>query len=86
MDILPDSRELTRRTEGKHFNGQWWLPYYCANCGVKAGYCPEDSMTFMFYLCDACYETHGQVAGTMAIPDEVFWENVQVPSQIAGDK
>jgi hypothetical protein len=30
-------------------------------------------MTFIFYLCPACAETHGHVAGLMAMPDEVFF-------------
>lgn len=33
-------------------------------------------MTFLFYLCPACAETHGRVAGTMLMPDEVFFKKL----------
>lgn len=35
-------------------------------------------MTFMFYLCNKCAETHGQIAGTMMMPDEVFFEKLRL--------
>lgn len=71
-NILPDSR-LQRSDKGLRFRGsQGWRPVFCANCGKDAGWCPETT-TFMFYLCDKCVETHGQIAGTMMVPDEVFW-------------
>lgn len=34
-------------------------------------------MTFMFYLCNKCAETHGAIAGTMLMPDEVFFEKLR---------
>jgi len=34
-------------------------------------------MTFLFYLCNQCVETHGQVAGTMLMPDEIFFEKLK---------
>jgi hypothetical protein len=27
----------------------------------------------LFYLCNACAETYGQIAGTMQMPDEVYF-------------
>jgi hypothetical protein len=34
-------------------------------------------MTFVFWLCKHCAETHGEIAGTMMMPDEVFWEKLK---------
>jgi NAD-dependent SIR2 family protein deacetylase len=75
-DILPDSR--ARETKGRIFtaNGTW-VPVYCANCGRNGGSCPEENMTFAFYLCNACVKTYGEVAGTMMVPDQVFYDKVR---------
>jgi hypothetical protein len=54
-----------------------WVPVFCANCGADGGSCPEENMTFMFYLCNKCAQTHGQIAGTMMMPDEVFFEKLK---------
>ena len=58
-------------------NGIPWVPIFCANCGKDGGYVPEEASDFAFYLCDPCAEKWSPLAGTMAIPDEVFWENVK---------
>lgn len=34
-------------------------------------------MTFLFYLCNKCAETYGSIAGTMMMPDEVFFEKLK---------
>ena len=34
-------------------------------------------MTFLFYLCEKCAETHGAIAGTMLMPDEVFFQKLK---------
>jgi len=75
-DILPDSR-LVRPRGAVHRPDGWWQPIFCANCGADGGLVPEANMTFVFWLCDRCAATHGQIAGTMMMPDEVFWERVK---------
>ena len=37
---------------------------------------PSEGMTFLFYLCNFCAETHGKIAGTMMMPDEIFFEKL----------
>lgn len=77
-DILPASTAKTVLTPkgSKLIAGQWWQPLYCANCGKHCGRVPEDS-GHAFYLCDPCFRVHGTVAGTMVVPDEVFWATVR---------
>jgi hypothetical protein len=75
-DILPDCRAVD--TKGRVFTlGGVWIPVYCANCGVDGGMVPEENMTFVFYLCQKCAETHGPIAGMMMMPDEVFFEKLK---------
>ncbi len=86
--ILPDTR-AKRPTGGKCFQGRWWIPIHCANCGTPGGFVPEENMTFAFWLCEPCYETHGAIAGTMVLPDEIFWADVNgtrptAPSDLIG--
>lgn len=82
--ILPDSR-LASPQQGVMAN--WQLPngssvrlecemIYCANCGIAYGYVPKENTTFACFLCQQCFETYGSVAGTYAIPDEEFNQNV----------
>lgn len=56
----------------------WWIPLYCANCGRRGGMVPERMITFAFYLCDPCAETHGHPAHFYVEPDVVFWDRVRV--------
>jgi hypothetical protein len=76
-DLLPDSR--ARNPRGLIFNSPMGtlVPVFCANCGTPGGHCPEENMTFLFYQCSKCAETYGQIAGTLAMPDEVFFEQVK---------
>lgn len=57
------------------------VPIYCASCGVEGGAVPEENMTFAFWLCDkrlnGCFEKYGEIAGMMAVPDQVFWQKVR---------
>jgi hypothetical protein len=78
-DILPDSRLRTIVTPRGMIQGPggMWVPVFCANCGADGGMCPEENMNFLFYLCNKCFETHGQIAGTMVMPDEVFFEKLK---------
>src|SRR6185295_9971847 len=75
-EILPDSR--ARETKGRIFStcGSW-VPVFCANCGVRGGSCPEENMTFLFYICPKCFERYGAITGTMVMPDEVFFEKLK---------
>lgn len=75
-DVLPDSR--ARTTRGIVFrNGEPWIPIFCANCGADGGHVPEASKTFAFYICVPCGEKWAPLAGTMLVPDEVFWAKVK---------
>lgn len=76
ITILPDSRPRERRGLVLR-NGAWWTPVFCANCGADGGLVPEEGMTFAFYLCNPCAETHGEIQGTVMIPDEVFWQKLR---------
>jgi len=74
QDILPDSRAKT--TRGAVMRGSVaWVPVFCANCGKDGGLCHELS-THMFYLCNGCFKTYGEIAGTMAVPDSVAIANM----------
>lgn len=74
-NILPDCR--ANEAKGRVFKGSMsWVPVFCANCGRDGGLCPE-GMGFIFYLCNTCVSRYGEIAGTMMMPDEVFWEKVQ---------
>lgn len=75
-EILPDSR--TRGGRGAKIGrwGVYWVPVYCANCGVFYGTVPEESCTFAFWLCQPCFQKYGAVAGTMVEPEHVFWQHV----------
>ena len=84
-NILPDSRAKT--TRGRIFVGsQAWVPVFCANCGKEGGSCPEENMTFMFYLCPSCFESKGAITNTMVMPDEVFWRKVRQLGQLLADQ
>lgn len=74
-DLLPDSRLTTVWTPKgtKMVAGVAHQPIYCANCGTDGGLVPEGATNHAFYLCKPCAETYGQIAGTMMVPDEVFW-------------
>lgn len=75
-DILPDSR--AKNPTGRVFQGATaWVPVFCANCGKPGGMCPEENMTFLFYQCVPCSERYGDIAGTMKMPDEVFFEKMR---------
>ena len=76
MDFLPDCRAHEAKNRIFTPSGPW-IPVFCANCGADGGSCPEENMTFIFYLCNKCAETHGTVAGVMMMPDEVFWQKMR---------
>ena len=75
-DILPDCRSRHGHSINRGVVGTW-VPVYCANCGADGGMVPGEGMTFLFYLCNKCAETYGQIAGTMVMPDEVFYERLK---------
>ena len=73
--ILPDCRSRQGHSINRGAAGTW-VPVYCANCGCDGGMVPAEGMTFLFYLCNSCAETYGQIAGTMVMPDEVFYDKL----------
>lgn len=89
LDVLPDSRLQTPR--GTQFV-DWALPdgstvrcevetIFCANCGKLYGYVPRENTAFVFWLCRACYERYGAIAGLLAVPDEEFRQAVHYEMQ-----
>lgn len=78
-ELLPDCRTHVDHTPRGMIQGPggMWVPVFCANCGVDGGMCPEVNMTFIFYLCKKCADTYGEIAGTMMMPDEVFFEKMR---------
>lgn len=76
VDILPDSRVCRSSVSISRGRLGSWVPIYCANCGADGGQVPEENMTFIFYLCNNCATTHGHIAGTMMMPDEVFFQRL----------
>ena len=75
-EILPDSRAREARGPVQTPMG-WMVPIFCANCGREGGLVPEENCNFAFWLCTPCFQTHGELAGTMAIPDHAFFEQVK---------
>jgi hypothetical protein len=78
-EILPDSRVSTVFTPKGAVMGAmgWEVPIYCGSCGCEAGRVPQENMTFVFWLCNSCFATHGEITNTMVMPDEVYWEEVK---------
>ena len=75
-NILPDCRAKHLVTINKGVIGNW-QPVFCANCGADGGMVPQENMTFLFYLCNGCAITYGNIAGTMLMPDEIFYERLK---------
>lgn len=76
-EVLPDSR--ARDPKGLIFSPMGWMvPIFCANCGCEGGLVPQENTTFAFWQCTPCSEKYPAIAGTVAIPDEVFWERVKL--------
>ena len=79
-EYLPDCRAQVPKGLIRGQGGNW-VPIFCANCGKPSGAVPAENMTFIFYLCNYCVETHGAIASTMMVPDEVFWSEVAAEHQ-----
>ena len=81
VETLPDSRlkdsKGTVRLPFASICPMNWVPIFCANCGAPGGWVPEETTTFAFYLCNSCAEKWSPLAGTLAVPDEVFWQKVK---------
>lgn len=74
--LLPDSR--AKETKNRVFTPTGtWIPIFCANCGCDGGLVPEENMTFVFYQCQKCSETCGELTGHYKMPDEVFFEKLK---------
>lgn len=80
VDILPECRAREPRNLILGPMG-YMVPVFCANCGKRGPDCPEEGMTFAFYLCNPCFETHGAITATMVLPDEVFFAKVAEEQQ-----
>ncbi len=81
-ELLPNSLTKTPKIDfNLSRNGQTWLYLFCANCGADGGRVLETDVPnaeqFAFYLCNPCAETHGDIPGTMMVPDEIFFEKVR---------
>lgn len=75
-NVLPDSRS-SHPVNSKFIAGMWWEAIYCANCGVDGGFVPAENTTFIFWLCNKCFESRGQLTNMYVMPDEIFWEKVK---------
>ena len=76
IDLLPDCR-LRDESKGEiTVRGLQMIPTFCANCGAGGPWVTKATITFKFWLCQKCFETHGTIAGTMVIPDEVVMRKV----------
>lgn len=75
-ETLPDcrAREPKRAIPTAAFG--YMVPVTCGSCAKTGPVVPAENMTFAFWLCKDC-EKYGEIAGTMMIPDEVFWEKVK---------
>jgi len=78
--IAPDSRTKAG-TGAKWTPSGVVVPIYCAQCAKPGGFVPEENMTFVCWLCDDCYHTHGDVFGGTVIPDEVFWAELKAAQE-----
>lgn len=78
-DLLPDSRVAVISTPkgATPGPGGFWVPIFCASCGTDGGRVPEENMRFVFWLCNDCFATYGELTNMMVMPDEVFWEQVK---------
>jgi hypothetical protein len=76
-DILPDSRlrAVVTHKPAVMEGSLEWVPAFCANCGKKEGRVILNDAS-VFVLCNLCHETHGQIAGQMAMPEEVYYATV----------
>lgn len=73
---------LARETRGLiQSAGLAMKPVFCANCHAIAPFVVDEGMAFAFYLCEAeqndCASKWQHVVGTIAVPDEVFFERVK---------
>lgn len=88
LDILPDCRLKEKKGT---VMVDWDMPdrsvvriecepVYCATCGKLMQYCPLENTTYAFALCQPCFDKWGLLAGTYAVPDDVF--NAAVAEQM----
>lgn len=83
-EILPDCRLKQSKKVVMGGSGAFrlnWVPIFCANCGSDGGLVPEENCNFAFYLCINCEEKHGNIEGTLMVPDDVFWATVRAEQQ-----
>jgi hypothetical protein len=68
---LPDSR-LTNANRPLRRHGLLGLmePVFCANCGKYGGLVTKEWISWVFYLCEPCARSHGNIPNP-EIPDEI---------------
>jgi hypothetical protein len=76
MNTLLPSSKLKRPVGEKFFRQGNWEPIFCANCGTDGGYVPKETTIHAFWLCNDCWQKHGEIAGAMTVPDEEFWKKL----------
>jgi len=68
--ILPDARALRSKNEKKHKLLGWMEEIFCVNCGKSGGMISKEWAAHVFFLCDDCVGTHGQVP-LLALPESL---------------
>jgi hypothetical protein len=75
---LPDARLSGTARDNKQLQanhriiGRMWMEkVFCVNCGCDGGAVTPEWAAHIFYLCDECAKTYGQIDGAVQVPDEV---------------
>lgn len=80
--ILPDSRmKNPKSSKTMYWPGAGNIEVeevFCANCGKRHGWVPQQNTTYAFWLCNYCSETYGTSLPGYLMPDEVYWEKVRL--------
>lgn len=69
-ETYPDARAQRSLGEKKSRLLGWMERVFCVNCGKDGGMVSKDWAAHIFYLCDACAQTHGHLP-LMEIPPAV---------------
>lgn len=83
IETLPDSRTRVSRQSvfiDTPYGRMSHVPCFCANCGKPGPLVTEENVTFIFWLCEGengCARKWSPLAGTMAVPDEVFFAKLR---------
>ena len=87
--ILPDSR-LTHRQDFNSVIMDWpigddsgrvvrveCVRLYCPSCGEFGGWCPKENTSFVFWICQKCFDKYGVPYGTIVSSDDAFREKLK---------